>query len=142
MATALRTTVKAGGNKQEKGCCEDIFCYNKGGSKCSLVAKMPVKCCIAFVYTLVMMLIFLLRDLTVILVVCIAGLIAGMFGFSFIALCGYTGVKFVLGVLFFPAMMVIGVVKGFEDYFGIIITETLSEFGASYMSGLRDWCRF
>lgn len=93
--------------------CSDIFCYNKGGTTCGLVCKMPLKLLIALFYSLVMMIIFLIRDVMIILIVSIAGLIAGMFGFSFVVLCGYRGVKFVLGAVFFPAMMVIGVVKGF-----------------------------
>jgi hypothetical protein len=142
MATNLRETVVAGGNKQEKNCCTDIFCYNRGGTACTLAMKLPLKFFIALFYSLVMMLIFILRDMTIILMIIIAGLITGMFGFSLILLCDYKGAKRMLGALFFPVMMVIGVVKGFEDYFGPIIVEVLAEIKESYISGLTSWCRF
>lgn len=63
------------------------------------------------------LLLFLTRDLFFYLCMSFMSLFAGMCGFSFEILSDQEGVMCILGALFFPVLMVMGIGRAFSEFF-------------------------
>ncbi len=72
-----------------------------------------------------------------VMLVCI---IAGIFGFSFEVLSNLEGPLCVLGVLFFPIVMMIGIVVAFREIFCDVIPNLCEEFWQIFTEGFRGIC--
>ena len=68
-------------------------------------------------FLLLMLLLFILRDLSAVIGVTLVSILAGMFGFSFELLSDMEGWLCLLAVLFFPITMIVGVGLAFRDIF-------------------------
>jgi len=77
---------------------------------------------------MLMLLIFVSRDLLVIAGVSIICVFAGMFGFSFELLSNLEGALCFFAVLFFPITMIIGVGVAFREIFCDVVPNLCEEY--------------
>lgn len=86
-----------------------------------------------------MALLFVGKDLLVVVALALVSLFAGLFGFSFERLCeygDYDKTKFLLGIIFFPVLMFIGVVIGFKEIFCDTAPEIMAGFCQMFRGGI------
>lgn len=91
---------------------------------------MPIKIvALSFYISFMIFVVFVWRELLCILVMIIAVIFGGMFGFSFEVLCELKGIKFLLGLLFFPVTMMIGIGVAFRELLWWFVPELLRNYG-------------
>jgi hypothetical protein len=109
-------------------CCEGNCCDCECDNDCEccaccddcclgIVFKCLFKMVLMLLFILSMVLVFICRDMLVFFFLVFASLLSGMFAFSIETLCDQEGALFILGVIFFPITMVIGIVRGFQEIF-------------------------
>ena len=87
-----------------------------------------------------MALLFIVRDLWVIVVMFFAAFFAGMFGLSCEILSDLDGIVCLLGVLFFPVLMILGIGKAFGEFFCEPVGEILQDFCQIASEGMESIC--
>lgn len=88
----------------------------------------------------VMILLFMVRDLWVILCMLFVTLLAGMFGFSFEIISDLEGPLCLLAVLFFPVTMILGVGRAFGEVFCEPVSDMMEDFCRIASEGAESIC--
>jgi hypothetical protein len=102
---------------EECECC-DCGCLDECcGETCASIIKLPFKLFLLVLFIPMMGILWISRDLFVIVGLVIVSILAGLFGFSFELLSELEGFLCVLGVIFFPITMVVGVGVAFREVF-------------------------
>lgn len=72
---------------------------------------------------------FLIRYMFIMITLLCVCIVLGLFGFSFELLSKLNGAYFLLGVLFFPFLMIAGIGLALRDIYCTTISELMTEFG-------------
>lgn len=78
------------------------------------IVKIPLKVILFLALVPLMFLLYLMRDLLILVFMILFSVVAGLFGFSFELVFKATGIACFLAVLFFPVTMLIGIGVGFR----------------------------
>jgi hypothetical protein len=123
----------------EEDCCEEC-CRSCDQCCLGIALKWVFKLFLLLLLFLIMMLLFMCRDVIVIILMFVISIVGGLFGFSFEILCEQEGVFFILGIIFFPAVMVIGIVRAFREVFCETVGELCSTFWLMASGGASAIC--
>ena len=92
--------------------------------------KFPLRLIGTLLYSFLLLIVFIGNHFLALLMMLVVSLIAGLFGFSFELLAQAEGVMVLLGVVFLPVTMVLGV--------GVAIREMLCPFTANITQQLHN----
>lgn len=87
-----------------------------------------------------MLILFVSRDLLVFVGMFMVTIFAGLFGFSFEILSELECPMLLLGIVFFPVVMIIGVGRAFQEIFLDVIPEICGEYWEIFCNGLQSIC--
>ena len=87
-----------------------------------------------------MVLLFMVRDLWVILIMLIATIFSGLFVFSCEVLGDCEGIFCLLGILFFPVLMIMGVGRAFGEVFCEPVGEMMDDYCRIVSDGAESIC--
>ena len=87
-----------------------------------------------------MILVFIVRDLMVMLSLFFVSLLAGMFGFSCQTVCDLEGVLCILGVIFFPVFIIVGIGMAFKEIFCETMGELCEDYCDMWRNGIESIC--
>ena len=110
------------------------------GQRCASILKLPIKLVLFLLFLAVMLLIFVSRDLMVLIGVTSITLIAGMFGFSLALVKDQEGFMCLLAVLFFPVTMIFGIILAFKEIFCDVAPNMCSDYCKMFCSGAGEIC--
>ena len=87
-----------------------------------------------------MALVFVVRDLWVILCMLFLTLFAGMFPFACEILGECEGLGAIIGILFFPVLMIMGIGRAFGEFFCEPASGMMSDYCEMFRSGVESIC--
>jgi hypothetical protein len=122
----------------EDPCCDCTCCEENCGGPLACIFKAPLKLFLFVFFLLLMVFIFCFRDLLVIIGMTIVCIFAGMFGFSFELLSDLEGATCVLGVIFFPVVMIIGIGYAFKEIFCDVVPDLCEEYCTLFCDGSKS----
>jgi hypothetical protein len=121
-------------------CCDCQCCNECCGDTLAAIFKAPLKLFLFLLFALLMIFIFCFRDLLVIVGMTLVCIVAGLFGFSFELLSDLDGWACVLGVIFFPFLMIAGIAYAFKEIFCDVVPDLCSEYWSLFCDGLSSIC--